>query len=91
MSARSTWQCYVDSNSEKTYYYNTETKQTQWEQPEDYVEEVVETQEHHWVQYTDAETGKEYFYDTITKKTQWHRPDSYDISRGKTTRRFYMA
>ena len=34
-----TWSAHLDETSQKTYYHNSETKETTWEKPKDYIDE----------------------------------------------------
>ena len=55
------WVSEWDSKTEKTYYWNTETRQSQWEQPE-------------WLTGVDTKTGKTYYVKTATGESQWEQP-----------------
>ena len=43
----SSWQAQWDENEQAYYYYNTETDETTWDQPEDYVAPTDHESEHH--------------------------------------------
>ncbi|KAF2842414.1 hypothetical protein M501DRAFT_998702 [Patellaria atrata CBS 101060] len=61
----------------RTYYYNTQTKVTQWTKPEVLMtplERALANQP--WKEYT-AEGGKKYWYNTETKKSSWEMPEVY--------------
>lgn len=67
----------------KIYYYNTETKKTQWNLPDEL--RMIDTSSEVKVQNNNDVTtwkqlktkdGKVYYYDTLTKKTSWTRPGS---------------
>ncbi|KAI9840349.1 MAG: hypothetical protein M1838_004118 [Thelocarpon superellum] len=61
----------------RVYYYNTQTKATQWTKPEDLMtpaERALAQQP--WKEYT-AEGGRKYWYDTETKQSSWEMPEAY--------------
>ncbi|CAG8646889.1 8079_t:CDS:10, partial [Racocetra fulgida] len=51
----------------RTYYYNTVTKQSSWDKPEE-----LKTPE----EFT-ADGGRKYFYNSITKESKWEMPAEY--------------
>ncbi|KAF2145527.1 uncharacterized protein K452DRAFT_305530 [Aplosporella prunicola CBS 121167] len=61
----------------RAYYYNTQTKVTQWTKPEELLtpaERALKDQP--WKEYT-AEGGRKYWYNTETKQSSWEMPDVY--------------
>ncbi|KAJ3088809.1 PRP40 pre-mRNA processing factor 40, partial [Quaeritorhiza haematococci] len=76
----------------KIYYYNTVTKQSSWEKPEE-LKTPLEARIYHrrmhkrvdsralsaspWKEYTQADTKKKYYYNTETKVTTWEMPADY--------------
>ncbi|KAF9892557.1 PRP40 pre-mRNA processing factor 40 [Aspergillus nanangensis] len=61
----------------RVYYYNVQTKATQWAKPEELktpVERALSNQP--WKEYT-AEGGRKYWYNTETKQSTWEIPDVY--------------
>lgn len=70
----------------KPYYYHTETKKTQWDKPDDFVEEPptpatpATPQDDAAVDRAWREAvrdGRTYYYNSITKQTQWQPPPAY--------------
>ncbi|KAI9761410.1 MAG: Fe-S cluster-binding ribosome biosynthesis protein [Chaenotheca gracillima] len=61
----------------RVYYYNTQTKATQWTKPLDLMtpaERALANQP--WKEYT-AEGGRKYWYNTETKSSSWEIPQAY--------------
>ncbi|KAJ5995389.1 hypothetical protein N7481_002366 [Penicillium waksmanii] len=61
----------------RAYYYNVQTKATQWQKPADLmtpVERALSNQP--WKEYT-AEGGRKYWYNTENKQSTWEIPDVY--------------
>ncbi|OJJ49669.1 hypothetical protein ASPZODRAFT_12789 [Penicilliopsis zonata CBS 506.65] len=61
----------------RVYYYNVQTKATQWAKPAELmtpVERALSNQP--WKEYT-AEGGRKYWYNTETKQSTWEMPDVY--------------
>ncbi|XP_014028565.1 pre-mRNA-processing factor 40 homolog A isoform X1 [Salmo salar] len=62
------------SLDEKTYYYNTETKQSSWEKPDDLkspAEQMLSRCQ--WKEYK-SDNGKAYYYNSHTKESRWTKP-----------------
>ncbi|XP_061647242.1 pre-mRNA-processing factor 40 homolog A isoform X3 [Phyllopteryx taeniolatus] len=58
----------------KTYYYNTETKQSTWEKPEDLKSPAEQLlSKCPWKEYK-SDTGKPYYYNSQTKESRWTKP-----------------
>lgn len=58
----------------KTYYYNTETKQSTWEKPDDLKSPVEQMlSKCPWKEYK-SDTGKPYYYNSQTKESRWTKP-----------------
>ncbi|CAI7573143.1 unnamed protein product [Penicillium pancosmium] len=61
----------------RAYYYNVQTKATQWQKPAELmtpVERALANQP--WKEYT-AEGGRKYWYNTENKQSTWEIPDVY--------------
>ncbi|KKK23882.1 hypothetical protein P175DRAFT_0521671 [Aspergillus ochraceoroseus IBT 24754] len=61
----------------RVYYYNVQTKATQWAKPVELmtpVERALANQP--WKEYT-ADGGRKYWYNTETKQSTWEMPDVY--------------
>ncbi|MCJ1475965.1 hypothetical protein MMC13_004629 [Lambiella insularis] len=61
----------------RVYYYNTQTKATQWTKPVELMspaERALVNQP--WKEYT-AEGGRKYWYNTETKASSWEMPEVY--------------
>ena len=73
----SLWVEATDAASSRVYYYNKETKQTQWTRPADMEESKTEPAEEeaaNWAESTDSKSGRLYYYNRVTKKTSWSKP-----------------
>uniref|UniRef100_A0A8C6UV61 Pre-mRNA-processing factor 40 homolog A n=1 Tax=Neogobius melanostomus TaxID=47308 RepID=A0A8C6UV61_9GOBI len=58
----------------KTYYYNTDTKQSTWEKPDDLKSPVEQMlSKCPWKEYK-SDTGKPYYYNSQTKESRWTKP-----------------
>ncbi|KAH8693183.1 putative formin binding protein [Talaromyces proteolyticus] len=77
MSASSSlWQEARHSDG-RVYYYNVQTKATQWAKPAEMltpVERALSNQP--WKEYT-AEGGRKYWYNTESKQSTWEMPEVY--------------
>ncbi|KAI9093766.1 hypothetical protein DFS34DRAFT_652327 [Phlyctochytrium arcticum] len=63
------------TNDGKNYYYNTLTKQTTWETPDELktpLERALSGTQ--WKEFTAADSGKKYYYNSNTKVTTWEVP-----------------
>jgi pre-mRNA-processing factor 40 len=61
----------------RVYYYNTQTKATQWTKPVELmtgVERALADQP--WKEYT-ADGGRKYWYNTESKQSTWEMPEVY--------------
>ncbi|XP_016098876.1 pre-mRNA-processing factor 40 homolog A-like [Sinocyclocheilus grahami] len=58
----------------KTYYYNTETKQSSWEKPDELKSPAEQMlSKCPWKEYK-SDTGKPYYYNSQTKESRWTKP-----------------
>ncbi|TNN84489.1 Pre-mRNA-processing factor 40 A [Liparis tanakae] len=58
----------------KTYFYNTETKQSTWEKPEDLKSPAEQMlSKCPWKEFK-SDTGKPYYYNSLTKESRWTKP-----------------
>ena len=85
------WVHATDPNTKKTYYYNTKTRETRWDDPnintntntntnintkiESNNKSISKNLPKDWKSANDS-NGKEYYYNTKTKETTWNRPKS---------------
>uniref|UniRef100_A0A8C7HQV7 Pre-mRNA-processing factor 40 homolog A n=1 Tax=Oncorhynchus kisutch TaxID=8019 RepID=A0A8C7HQV7_ONCKI len=71
------------SLDEKTYYYNTETKQSSWEKPDDLkspAEQMLSKCQ--WKEYK-SDNGKAYYYNSHTKESRWTKPKELEDLEGE--------
>uniref|UniRef100_A0A8C9TY07 Pre-mRNA-processing factor 40 homolog A n=1 Tax=Scleropages formosus TaxID=113540 RepID=A0A8C9TY07_SCLFO len=69
----------------KTYYYNTETKQSTWEKPDDLKSPAEQLlSKCPWKEYK-SDTGKPYYYNSQTKESRWTKPKELEDLEGKST------
>ncbi|KAM4046541.1 pre-mRNA-processing factor 40 homolog B isoform 1-T1 [Anomaloglossus baeobatrachus] len=62
----------------RTYYYNTETKQSTWEKPDELKSKPeLLLSKCCWKEYK-SDTGKPYFYNSQTKESRWTKPKDLD-------------
>uniref|UniRef100_A0A8C2ZFU5 Pre-mRNA-processing factor 40 homolog A n=1 Tax=Cyclopterus lumpus TaxID=8103 RepID=A0A8C2ZFU5_CYCLU len=67
----------------KTYFYNTETKQSTWEKPEDLKSPAEQMlSKCPWKEYK-SDTGKPYYYNSQTKESRWTKPKDLEDLEGK--------
>ncbi|XP_073701361.1 pre-mRNA-processing factor 40 homolog A isoform X2 [Garra rufa] len=58
----------------KTYYYNTESKQSTWEKPDELKSPAEQMlSKCPWKEYK-SDTGKPYYYNSQTKESRWTKP-----------------
>ncbi|KAA0716075.1 A-processing factor 40 -like protein [Triplophysa tibetana] len=58
----------------KTYFYNTESKQSTWEKPDDLKSPAEQMlSKCPWKEYK-SDTGKPYYYNSQTKESRWTKP-----------------
>uniref|UniRef100_A0A8D3D3V2 Pre-mRNA-processing factor 40 homolog A n=1 Tax=Scophthalmus maximus TaxID=52904 RepID=A0A8D3D3V2_SCOMX len=70
-------------SSHKTYYYNTETKQSTWEKPDDLKSPAEQMlSKCPWKEYK-SDTGKPYYYNSQTKESRWTKPKELEDLEGK--------
>uniref|UniRef100_A0A8D2KQX5 Pre-mRNA-processing factor 40 homolog A n=1 Tax=Varanus komodoensis TaxID=61221 RepID=A0A8D2KQX5_VARKO len=66
----------------RVYYYNSETKQSSWEKPDDLKSKAeLLLSRCPWREYR-SETGKPYYYNTQSKESRWTRPRELDDIEG---------
>uniref|UniRef100_A0A3Q3VR52 Pre-mRNA-processing factor 40 homolog A n=1 Tax=Mola mola TaxID=94237 RepID=A0A3Q3VR52_MOLML len=66
----------------KTYYYNTETKQSTWEKPDDLKSPAEQMlSKCPWKEYK-SDTGKPYYYNSQTKESRWTKPKELEDLEG---------
>ena len=77
------WVRLTDKTTGKKYFYNKDTQQTQWDEPDQYVdqdEEFFETDDFDidslftWQAIRDPETNDFYFFNKKTNETSWEKP-----------------
>uniref|UniRef100_A0A8D0A234 Pre-mRNA-processing factor 40 homolog A n=1 Tax=Sander lucioperca TaxID=283035 RepID=A0A8D0A234_SANLU len=67
----------------KTYFYNTETKQSTWEKPDDLKSPAEQMlSKCPWKEYK-SDTGKPYYYNSQTKESRWTKPKELEDLEGK--------
>ncbi|KAL1625352.1 U1 snRNP protein [Diplodia seriata] len=64
----------------RVYYYNSQTKVTQWTKPDELLTPVERAlKDLPWKEYT-AEGGKKYWYNTETKQSSWEMPEAFKVA-----------
>uniref|UniRef100_A0A8U8C8N8 Pre-mRNA-processing factor 40 homolog A n=1 Tax=Geospiza parvula TaxID=87175 RepID=A0A8U8C8N8_GEOPR len=79
---KSTWTEHKSPDG-RTYYYNTETKQSTWEKPDDLktpAEQLLSKCP--WKEYK-SDSGKPYYYNSQTKESRWAKPKELEDLEGK--------
>ncbi|NWQ70613.1 PR40A factor, partial [Neopipo cinnamomea] len=82
---KSTWTEHKSPDG-RTYYYNTETKQSTWEKPDDLktpAEQLLSKCP--WKEYK-SDSGKPYYYNSQTKESRWAKPKELEDLEGKVTK-----
>uniref|UniRef100_A0AAR2LDY3 Pre-mRNA-processing factor 40 homolog A n=1 Tax=Pygocentrus nattereri TaxID=42514 RepID=A0AAR2LDY3_PYGNA len=71
----------------KTYYYNTETKQSTWEKPDELKSPAEQMlSKCPWKEYK-SDTGKPYYYNSQTKESRWTKPKELEDLEGSFSSR----
>uniref|UniRef100_A0A8C3TNB9 Pre-mRNA-processing factor 40 homolog A n=1 Tax=Catharus ustulatus TaxID=91951 RepID=A0A8C3TNB9_CATUS len=81
---KSTWTEHKSPDG-RTYYYNTETKQSTWEKPDDLktpAEQLLSKCP--WKEYK-SDSGKPYYYNSQTKESRWAKPKELEDLEGKSS------
>ena len=68
------WTTHYDDDCQGYYYYNSETEETTWDRPAEYVSRAEDFTEHY-----SEEHEAPYFYNLTTKETTWERPPCLDL------------
>ncbi|NWX74976.1 PR40A factor, partial [Alca torda] len=82
---KSTWTEHKSPDG-RTYYYNTETKQSTWEKPDDLktpAEQLLSKCP--WKEYK-SDSGKPYYYNSQTKESRWAKPKELEDLEGNVNR-----
>uniref|UniRef100_A0A8C0ZH52 Pre-mRNA-processing factor 40 homolog A n=1 Tax=Cyanistes caeruleus TaxID=156563 RepID=A0A8C0ZH52_CYACU len=86
---KSTWTEHKSPDG-RTYYYNTETKQSTWEKPDDLktpAEQLLSKCP--WKEYK-SDSGKPYYYNSQTKESRWAKPKELEDLEGKRVLDLYF-
>uniref|UniRef100_A0A4W4FN82 Pre-mRNA-processing factor 40 homolog A n=1 Tax=Electrophorus electricus TaxID=8005 RepID=A0A4W4FN82_ELEEL len=81
LHAKSVWTEHKSLDG-KTYYYNTETKQSTWEKPDELktpAEQLLSKCP--WKEYK-SDAGKPYYYNSQTKESRWTKPKELEDLEG---------
>eukprot|EP00941_MAST-03F_sp_MAST-3F-sp1_P004935 g4935.t1 len=70
------WKIYVSKENGKPYWYNVETKESQWHDPHHISGNVTS-----WRQFFDKDTGKSYYHNHETGETTWTRPKELELGK----------
>ncbi|NXS01008.1 PR40A factor, partial [Oxylabes madagascariensis] len=87
---KSTWTEHKSPDG-RTYYYNTETKQSTWEKPDDLktpAEQLLSKCP--WKEYK-SDSGKPYYYNSQTKESRWAKPKELEDLEGKRVLDFPLS
>ncbi|MBN3294455.1 PR40A factor, partial [Polypterus senegalus] len=67
----------------RTYFYNSETKQSTWEKPDELKSKVeLLLSQCPWKEYK-SDTGKPYYYNSQTRESRWTRPKELEELEGE--------
>uniref|UniRef100_A0A8C9EZ27 Pre-mRNA-processing factor 40 homolog A n=1 Tax=Pavo cristatus TaxID=9049 RepID=A0A8C9EZ27_PAVCR len=83
---KSTWTEHKSPDG-RTYYYNTETKQSTWEKPDDLktpAEQLLSKCP--WKEYK-SDSGKPYYYNSQTKESRWAKPKELEDLEGNVCKK----
>ena len=93
----SDWVEVADPTSGKTYYFNSKTNETSWDNPNEStataaaVEESTTAAEQDgngdsdWSESVDPSSGKSYYYNSKTGETSWEKPTSTTVDEAMNT------
>uniref|UniRef100_A0A8C9F1D5 Pre-mRNA-processing factor 40 homolog A n=1 Tax=Pavo cristatus TaxID=9049 RepID=A0A8C9F1D5_PAVCR len=84
--SKSTWTEHKSPDG-RTYYYNTETKQSTWEKPDDLktpAEQLLSKCP--WKEYK-SDSGKPYYYNSQTKESRWAKPKELEDLEGNVCKK----
>ncbi|NXN16649.1 PR40A factor, partial [Indicator maculatus] len=87
---KSTWTEHKSPDG-RTYYYNTETKQSTWEKPDDLktpAEQLLSKCP--WKEYK-SDAGKPYYYNSQTKESRWAKPKELEDLEGNEQGKWLMG
>uniref|UniRef100_A0A8C0HN77 Pre-mRNA-processing factor 40 homolog A n=1 Tax=Buteo japonicus TaxID=224669 RepID=A0A8C0HN77_9AVES len=87
---KSTWTEHKSPDG-RTYYYNTETKQSTWEKPDDLktpAEQLLSKCP--WKEYK-SDSGKPYYYNSQTKESRWAKPKELEDLEGNLNKNELMG
>ena len=85
------WVKKFNEKNQRDYYFNTDTKITQWNPPDGTVTSIASALSDNvglpagWVKKHDAKKGKDYYYHAETKKTQWDAPEGTAVASATTS------
>jgi len=65
------WKAAEDSATGRVYYYNKETKETRWDNPDAEVGEGANV----WMAVVDEASGKTYWFNKKTQETRFCSPE----------------
>lgn len=80
------WRAIVDKTSGDTYYYNRETKVTQWHSPCAKPSMLPAG----WRAIVDKNSGQIYYHNKKLNKTQWEKPNVVDEALAEREHLHYM-
>uniref|UniRef100_A0A8D2LP91 Pre-mRNA-processing factor 40 homolog A n=1 Tax=Varanus komodoensis TaxID=61221 RepID=A0A8D2LP91_VARKO len=89
-SGKSMWSEHKSPDG-RTYYYNTETKQSTWEKPDDLktpAEQMLSKCP--WKEYK-SDSGKPYYYNSQTKESRWAKPKELEDLEGNFQRDVFLV
>ncbi|GMH49405.1 hypothetical protein TL16_g00508 [Triparma laevis f. inornata] len=72
LAAPAAWEARWDAGTQKFYYFNATTDESEWDRPVDYVPRKEDFEER-----ADPSSGRPYWFDKTTEQSQWERPSSW--------------
>jgi len=73
------WQQYIDQESGREFYYNTETQESTYDRPAEFTEAsvaITSATESEWTEHIDENTNQPYYFNSKTGESSFDKPHS---------------